>query len=212
MLNSKSKDLEIYCPEDDTSEFEKMASPLSDRSLEIGETGLVYIVDDEPEILDILVQTLEGAGITVVGFTSPGKMLEAFHRRTPDLVITDMRMDGLDGINILQAVKRVSVDVPVVIVSGHLDTPNLLESIDEGAFGALQKPFEMERVLEMSVSAIRQCQTKRHFGRSLNLILYHFADVKEYLTSQGRGDLVFSLESELRFMLEQRRTIRASKR
>jgi FixJ family two-component response regulator len=196
----------------ESKEFDMMASPVSTANLSVSEMGLAYIIDDEPDILEILGDTLKAAGLTTVTFTDPKAMLEAFQRQTPDLVISDMKMPGLSGIEILKEIKKINADVPVVFISGYLDTPNLLEAIQKGVYAAIEKPFDMNQVLEVSTNAVRLSQLNKLLSRSLNLILFQFTDLKDFLLTQGKTELARSIEEELRFLLEQRRKFRETKR
>lgn len=194
------------------SDFEAMSSSPNTADLTANESGLVYIVDDEPDIAEILASMLESIGLKTVMFTNPIKMLDAVHQMVPDLVLSDMKMPELTGLDILKRVKAINSDVPVIFISGYLDTPNLLESIDSGVYAAIEKPFDMNKVVDVCTNAIRLSQVNKLLSRSINLILFQFTDLKDYLLSQGKNDLAHSIEDELKCLIEQRRKFREAKK
>lgn len=196
----------------ESKEYEMMASPIATAELSAAPLGLAYILDDEPAIVEILSETLTAAGLTTMSYSDPKELLEAFQARVPDVVISDMKMPGISGLEILNQVKKINADVPVIFISGYLDTPKLLDAIQKGVYAAIEKPFDTEQVVGVVLKAVQMCQLNKLLSRSMNLILYQFTDLKDLLLSQGKTDFAFSIEDELRFLLEQRRKFREAKR
>lgn len=194
------------------SEFDMLASPIGPASLSTNEKGVVYILDDEPDILEILSSMLESVGLTTMTFTEPLKMLEAFRRQTPDLVLSDMKMPGQTGLDILKSIKSVNSDIPVVFISGYLDAQTLLGSIEAGVHSAIEKPFDMNKVLDTVLGAIRLSQLHKLLSRSINLLLFQFSDLKDFLHSQGKADLANAIQDELHCLIDQRRKFREIKK
>jgi DNA-binding NtrC family response regulator len=168
----------------------------------VDSSGMVYIVDDEIEILEILSGIVSAAGFQAFTFTEPEKMLSHFNRVTPDLVLSDLRMPGITGIEILSEIRKINPDVPLVLISGYLDTETLLEAISEGVFGAIQKPFDPDRVIEICTKAIEDCQINRQISHSLIKFLFAFDDLKDFQNKNSEYEKIEALDSEIRFFIK----------
>ena len=192
-------------------EFDRMSAPVSTACLSSHELGLVYVIDDESDIVDILCETLKAAHLSIVTFTHPKKMLEALQRQTPDLVLCDLKMPELSGFDVLKEVKKINAEIPVIFISGYFNTENLLEAISKGVSAAIQKPFDLDHVALVSTNAVRLFKLNQLLSRSFNLFLYPLKDVRDALKLQGELSLVRSLDEELRFLFEQRRKVQEIK-
>jgi DNA-binding NtrC family response regulator len=174
---------------------------------ETGTQGTVFIVDDEPEIVEILSDLVGSLGFKVTGFTDPKVMIDAFRLGTPDLVLTDHKMPGTTGLELLSLVRKINPDVPVVMISGYLDRKELIQAISAGVFAVIEKPFDSDRVLQVCKNAVAFSQAAQLLNRSLNLLLFHCDDIQAFLVSQGKGDLARTVHSEIQYLAEQRRKI-----
>jgi DNA-binding NtrC family response regulator len=194
----------------DISDFERMAEEGQETSERF--TGTVFVVDDEPEIVEILSDLICSLGYHVVGFTEPAPLLQAFRAGTPDLVVTDHRMPGMTGSELLREIRKIDPAIPVVMISGFLDRQDFIQVISEGVFAIIDKPFSSERVLKVCRNAVDFSQAQKVMNRSLNLLLFHCDDIRTFLDSQGRSDLGQTLQQEIRQMVEQRRKIQGIER
>jgi PAS domain S-box-containing protein len=103
----------------------------------------ILIVDDEPEILENLETILSDEGLDVVKASTGNEALANFEAGSFGLVITDMKMPGLSGLDVLQRVKQIDKDVEVIILTGHGTMENAIQALrDEGAYDYLRKPLE----------------------------------------------------------------------
>lgn len=174
--------------------------------------GVAYLVDDEPDILEILSEILNSAGIETHVFTEPEKLIAAIKNKAPDLVISDMKMPGLSGMDVLKQVKTFNPDIPVMFISGYLDKPTLIKAINHGVHSTIEKPFNENSVTSLCLSAIRQSRLFKLFNRSINLILYQFSDLDDYLKQSNRSDVAKTMREELNAIIDQRRKYRELKK
>jgi DNA-binding NtrC family response regulator len=109
----------------------------------------VLLLDDEPIVCKRLKPSLEKAGYDVEIFT---KSREAVHRLTEkefDIVITDLKMDGMDGMAFLTEVKKRHPDTEVIVITGFATMETARESYQKGVFDFVAKPFKLGEILEV---------------------------------------------------------------
>ncbi|MFK7990178.1 MAG: sigma-54-dependent transcriptional regulator [Sandaracinaceae bacterium] len=102
----------------------------------------VAVLDDEPSMVEIVSMLLRREGHEVVGFTAPAACLEALEKAPVDLLLTDLRMPGFDGVEVLRRAKRTRPTMPVVLFTAHATVPTAIEAIKRGAYDYIQKPFD----------------------------------------------------------------------
>jgi two-component system C4-dicarboxylate transport response regulator DctD len=110
----------------------------------------VILVDDDREVLDAIVQSFELEGFAVQPCTSAAAALAALDAPDQDaVVVTDVRMPGRDGLELLDALRRADPDLPVILVTGHGDIPMAVRAVRAGAWDFLQKPADPVRLIEV---------------------------------------------------------------
>lgn len=109
----------------------------------------VWVVDDERSIRWVLEKALSQNGLNVQTFESADSLLQQFQTTTPDLVITDIRMPGTGGLELLEQLKRHEPELPVIVMTAHSDLDSAVSSIQSGAFEYLPKPFEVDEAIEV---------------------------------------------------------------
>lgn len=169
---------------------------------------VTYLVDDEQEIIDALTEILVSAGMSVQGFSDPTRLLEQVKRARPDLVITDIKMGDLTGLDVLREVRKLDRDLPVIFVSGFLSREALMEGISLGVFATIEKPFRDSAVISHCLAAATQYRLSRMVDRSINLLLYQFSDLDDFLKSQGKHEIRDTLKREMDSLIEYRRAFR----
>src|SRR5712671_3787970 len=107
----------------------------------------ILVIDDEAPIRDSLKMTLEYEGYEFLGAATGQEGLTIFEREAPDLVLLDVKMPGMDGIEVLERLRSMSESVPIVVISGHGSISTAVEATKKGAFDFIEKPFASERVL-----------------------------------------------------------------
>jgi two-component system response regulator FixJ len=120
---------------------------------------LVQIIDDDDALRDSLTFLLLSAGIEAKSYDSAASFLNDPQRGTSGCIITDVRMPGMSGIDLLRKLKSDGVTVPVIVMTGHGDVPLAVEAMKLGAFDFIEKPFDDDALL-MSVRGALGVQEK----------------------------------------------------
>ena len=107
----------------------------------------ILLVDDEPLMRLSMVDALEAIGHDVEAASSGTQGIEAIRQRPFDLVITDLRMPGADGLTVLRATKEQSLSIEVVVITGHGSVETAVNAMKFGAFDYITKPFQMDELL-----------------------------------------------------------------
>ena len=109
----------------------------------------VLIIDDEKDILNTLSSILEDEGFVVSKARDGKEGLDIFEREEPDIVLLDVWMPELDGIQVLKRIKKKNKDAIVIVISGHGTISTAVEAVKVGAYDFLEKPLSIEKVLEV---------------------------------------------------------------
>ena len=120
--------------------------------------GKVYVIDDDEAMRDSLNFLLDSADYKVTLFETAVKFLDALPGLEFGCVVSDVRMPGLDGIELLKRMKAGHSTFPIVIMTGHGDVPLAVEAMKLGAVDFLEKPFEDDRLIAMIEMAIREAE------------------------------------------------------
>ena len=120
-----------------------------------GSEGKILLVDDDPGLLRLLSIRLRAEGYEVEAVESAHKALGILTRFSPDLVITDLRMDKMDGIGLLKELQTRSPGLRVVIVTAHGTIPDAVVATQSGAFGFLTKPIDKDELMLTVRKAIK---------------------------------------------------------
>jgi two-component system response regulator GlrR len=120
-----------------------------------GYEGKILLVDDDPGLLRLLSIRLRAEGYEVEAVESAHKALAILNRFSPDLVITDLRMDKMDGIGLLKELQTRSPGLRVVIITAHGTIPDAVVATQSGAFGFLTKPIDKDELMQTVNKAIR---------------------------------------------------------
>src|SRR5947207_2273129 len=126
----------------------------------------ILVIDDEAAIRDSLRMTLEYEGYEFIGAATGQEGLALAERDSPDLVLLDVKMPGMDGLEVLDRLRSMNDSVPVVVISGHGTISTAVEATKKGAFDFIEKPFASDRVLVSLRNALDQRQL-RDENRSL---------------------------------------------
>ncbi len=117
---------------------------------------MIYVIDDDPAMRDSLDFLLGAAGFKVKLFEDAGSFLDARAGLGFGCVVSDVRMPGIDGMDLLRRLRADASPLPVVIMTGHGEIPLAVEAIKLGAIDFIEKPFEDERLIEVVEMALRQ--------------------------------------------------------
>jgi two-component system response regulator FixJ len=113
----------------------------------------VFVVDDDAAALDSLVMLLRSDGLNPSGFSSAAAFLEALTPESRGCIISDVRMPGMDGVQLLKTLKSMGCILPVIVITGHADVTVAVQAMKAGAAEFVQKPYESELILRM----VRTC-------------------------------------------------------
>ncbi|PMH46048.1 nitrogen regulation protein NR(I) [Vibrio sp. 10N.286.49.B3] len=116
--------------------------------------GYVWVVDDDSSIRWVMEKTLSSANIKCETFADAESVLMALERETPDVLVSDIRMPGIDGMELLKQVHVRSPDLPVIIMTAHSDLDAAVNAYQKGAFEYLPKPFDIDETLTLVERAI----------------------------------------------------------
>ncbi len=118
----------------------------------------VLVIDDEAAIRDSLRMILEYEDYQFVGAASGQEALDVVKRERPDIVLLDIKMPGMDGMEVLRKLRAIDEGLPVVMISGHGNTATAVEAIRSGAIDFLDKPLSSERVIVTLRNVLRQSE------------------------------------------------------
>lgn len=122
--------------------------------------GMVWVVDDDRSIRFVLRKALERAGIPSRAFERAEDVLEALREERPDVLVSDIRMPGMDGTSLLEEVKRRQPTLPVIIMTAYSDVESAVASFKGGAFEYLAKPFDVAKAVEV-IDRARKASAER---------------------------------------------------
>ncbi|MBN2060886.1 MAG: sigma-54-dependent Fis family transcriptional regulator [Deltaproteobacteria bacterium] len=118
----------------------------------------ILLVDDEKDMLTLLYRIIkEDNNFEITMETDPFRALKIFNEKKIDLVITDLKMPGMDGIGLLREVRKIDPHVPVIILTAYATIETAVQAIQEGAYDYLTKPFRRERII-LSIDKVMQWQ------------------------------------------------------
>jgi len=116
---------------------------------------LILLVDDDPDILKLLSMRLTASGYEVQAVDGGQKALAAIATSRPALVITDLKMDGMDGMALFEAIRNAAPTLPVIILTAHGTIPEAVTATKRGVFGFLPKPLDNHALLEQVAQALK---------------------------------------------------------
>ncbi|WP_282606335.1 sigma-54 dependent transcriptional regulator [Pelagibius sp. Alg239-R121] len=118
--------------------------------------NLVYFVDDEAAMRAAIKQWLSLADFEVVAFERADDALQQLSPDFPGVILSDVKMPRMNGLELLRRVSAMDKDLPVVLMTGHGDVPMAVDAMKEGAYDFIEKPFEPEQILEIVHRAVEK--------------------------------------------------------
>ena len=115
----------------------------------------VLLVDDDPDLLQLIALRLSSAGYRVSTAASGEEALGKLAARRPDVVITDLRMDGMDGLALFDRIRSDAPSLPVILLTAHGTVPDAVDATQRGVFAFLTKPFDGHELLAQVGRALR---------------------------------------------------------
>ncbi|WP_421927474.1 sigma-54-dependent transcriptional regulator [Neoaquamicrobium sediminum] len=155
----------------------------------------VLLVDDEEEIRHSTAQSLELAGIAVQEFAGAESALNYVTPGLNGVLVTDIRMPGMDGMSLLARVREIDSDLPVILVTGHGDVQLAVRAMREGAYDFIEKPFAAQHLADVAKRALDRRMLVLE-NRLLRAAAGHPDDIESRLP--GRSAVMIDLRYRLR--------------
>jgi len=124
----------------------------------MGSSKNIWIVDDDKSIRWVLEKAFTKDGLTPRSFEDPTQILAELENDRPDVIISDIRMQKMDGISLLEKLKQRVPDIPVIIMTAYSDLDRAVSAFREGAFEYLSKPFDVDEIVGLVNRALNEKQ------------------------------------------------------
>ena len=176
---------------------------------------VVYVVDDDPQTCKAVAELVHTFGYQVKSFGSPVDFLESVDETRPGCVVLDIRLPGLDGMEVHQQLVQRGIALPLVVLTKHADTSMTVRSLRSGAVTVLDKPFRDDELWSYIQEALQrsenECRRQRHLT-SLELRLKHLAPqdrsvLKLMLNGMKNRTIAKQLDVSLRTVENRRRRV-----
>lgn len=154
---------------------------------------IVFVVDDDPDVLKSLARVLRSAGLAVATFSSPSEFLEQHDPRAAGCLVLDVAMPGLNGLELQQALRANGSAIPIIFLTGRGDIPMSVQAMKGGAVDFLTKPIHDEDLLKAVQAALEKDRIERQSRAELDEIQERLATLTpregEVLTHVVSGQL-----------------------
>ena len=128
--------------------------------------GTIFVVDDDEPVRDSLALLLKTVGLNVEAFANAEDVLARCEKTRPACVVTDVRMPGMDGLELQRKLSKLYADVPVIVITGHGDIPLAVQAMKLGVVDFIEKPFSDDVILASIEAAARSRHVKKAGGVS----------------------------------------------
>lgn len=122
----------------------------------------IWVIDDDRSIRWVLERALKQAGMNVTTFESADGVLDLLASEIPAAIISDVRMPGIDGLQLLEKISERYPNLPVIIMTAHSDLDSAVSAYQGGAFEYLPKPFDVDEAVELVNRAIQHTRSQQH--------------------------------------------------
>lgn len=133
----------------------------------------ILVVDDERSFLLLLTRILEDEGYSVSGFTDPEDALKKIDSYSPNLIITDLKMPGMDGIKLMEEVKKINADIDFILITAFATVDTAVSAMKKGAFDYITKPLKDPEQLRIAVSKVYERQRLSEENELLKSEAFH---------------------------------------
>ncbi len=121
----------------------------------------VWILDDDKSIRWVLEKSLAKTGLSTQSFDSGDELLQRLEKEQPDAIISDIRMPGINGLDLLSSVQQQYPQLPIIIMTAHSDLDSAVSSYSRGAFDYLPKPFDIDEAVAMTSRALERAREQQ---------------------------------------------------
>ena len=149
-------------------------------------TSKILLVDDEKAAVQNLEHVLKKEGYATVGCLSGAEALERLHSETFDLVLTDLRMGGVDGMQVLKASRELQPGSEVIVITGYATLTSAVDAMKGGAFHYISKPFRLDEVRHVVKEALDKVRLRRE-NAQLHDLLDSLSGTKANIVTQNEN-------------------------
>jgi two-component system nitrogen regulation response regulator GlnG len=149
----------------------------------------VWVVDDDASIRWVLERALEQGGMLTTSFDDADSVLAALRREAPDVLVTDIRMPGRSGLELLEEIRSKWPRLPVIVMTAHSDLDSAVAAYQGGAFEYLPKPFDIDQAIELvrrAATPSDRSETSASESRRIPEMLGHAPAMQEVFRAIGR--------------------------
>ena len=132
--------------------------------------GTVFVVDDDEQVRRSIDQLVRSVGLNVVAFASADKFLKSVPADAAGCLVTDVRMPGMDGLDLQRGLSESGFSLPVIVITGYAEVPMAVQALKAGAFDFIQKPFRPQALVEVIQRAIESDNQRRERQRQVREI------------------------------------------
>ncbi|MFA7555659.1 MAG: response regulator [Spongiibacteraceae bacterium] len=163
----------------------------------------VYIIEDDDAVRDSLQMMLESIGRDVQAFASADGFLAAYHQDMAGCIVLDIRMPGMNGMELQRKLNERNSILPIIFVTGHGDVPMAVEAMQQGAIDFVQKPYREQLLLDKISTAIKQDEENRKTLQQRQVILESMknltpreSDVMKLMV-EGKANKVIAIDLDI---------------
>jgi len=149
----------------------------------------VWLVDDDASIRWVLERALKSGGMVPRAFESADAVIEALQHEAPDVLLTDIRMPGMSGLDLVQKIRATRPQLPIIVMTAHADLDNAVSAYERGAFEYLPKPFDVDQVVDLlrrAASSARPADLAVAGGDDMPELLGHAPAMQQVFRGIGR--------------------------
>lgn len=139
--------------------------------------GFIWVVDDDSSIRWVLEKTLTSTNMMCESFGDAESVIQALERNVPDVIISDIRMPGMDGLSLLNHIQENYPELPVIIMTAHSDLDAAVSAYQKGAFEYLPKPFDIDEALTLVERALAHSQEQKKQSNSKPKKEHHVPEI-----------------------------------
>lgn len=210
ILNNESIQFDYYDPDKESpSGTENAVTRKQETAREKIEreknTGEIWLVDDEEDILNILEIHLLENNYKVKKFFNPLNLLKELETATPDLIVSDINMPEMNGVELVKQVNIKRPHLPVVVVSGFVTKEVCLNILRDGVTGVIEKPFMEEDFMKLVELNVNRYQSIKLLNKSIDLLIYQFENFPSVAGSEK--DFFDHFRAELKSILKQKNNL-----
>ena len=132
--------------------------------------GIIWVVDDDQSTRWVLEKALQSADINVVCYQEAEQVLTDLKQLSPDVLLSDIKMPGIDGLSLMAEVKAISPQLPIIIMTAYSDLDSAISVYEGGAFEYLPKPFDIDEAVELVQRAIMHYQRSAEKNNTLRTL------------------------------------------